>query len=197
VGTVLSAIVVVVGDHDRGIVRSSRSPMRASLRAGWVSARYSRAMDPYRDAELVCPACMRPLREFQRRLVCDACNGIMVSLADLAAAIEDLTSVAPTFEWEHEHESKRRCPRCSIGMIAGRITLHIEDDTEHPRPELDHCATHGVWFDHEKLAKVLEKVAGKGHGSKVVAKSIGRVGIDTNQAQWSAMFPYFGGRGGF
>src|SRR4051794_38186320 len=142
-------------------------------------------MDPYRDTELACPACTRPLREFQHRLVCDACNGIMVSLADLAAAVEDLTSVAPSFEWEHEHPSKRACPQCRAPMIAGRIVLHLEDDTEHPRPELDHCATHGVWFDHEKLAKVLEKVAGKGHGSKVVAKPAGRRDGDPAQGRWS------------
>ncbi len=137
------------------------------------------------------------LRAFQDRLVCDACNGIiMVSLlADLAAAIEDLTSVAPVFRWDHEHASSRACPQCRRPMTAGRIVLQLEDTVAHPRPELDVCASHGVWFDHEELAKVLEKVAGKGHGSKVVATSPSR--RDRGPDHWSAMFPYFGGRGGF
>jgi Zn-finger nucleic acid-binding protein len=153
-------------------------------------------MDPFRDPELPCPACARPLRAFQQRLVCDACGGILLALADLAAAIEDLTSVAPTFAWSHEHQSSRACPQCRAAMTAGRIVLHLEEATAHPRPELDRCATHGVWFDPEELAKVLEKVTGKGHGSKVVSKVSSRRESHPDKG-WSAMFPKFGGRGGF
>ena len=58
--------------------------------------------DPYRDANLVCPACDRTLREFRGRLVCDTCDGIMLTVDDLVAGIHDMTSVVATFEWTHE-----------------------------------------------------------------------------------------------
>lgn len=153
--------------------------------------------DPYRDPERPCPACDQPLRAYHQRLVCDACNGIMVSVEDLSGAIEDLTSVTPTFAWDHEKPSSRKCPQCRAPMVGCRVVLEIEGEVAHPRPELDRCAAHGVWFDREELAKVLEKVAGKGHGSKVVSKVTSRREGDPDQGRWSAMFPKFGGRGGF
>ena len=153
--------------------------------------------DPYRDRQLACPACEKPLREYQQRLVCDACNGIMVSVADLAAAIEDLTSVVPELGWDHVQPGKRACPACRATMTACKIVILLEGETIHPKPELDRCDAHGVWFDHAELAKVLEKVAGKGHGMKTVSTASQRSDKPGSDGSWSAMFPYFGGRGGF
>ncbi len=129
--------------------------------------------------------------------MCDVCNGIMVALADLAAAVEDLTSVVPQFAWDHEKPSKRACPTCRAPMTICKIVLDLEGAAVHPRPELDRCAAHGVWFDHEELAAVLEKVAGKGHGAKTVSTAGQRTDKPGSDGRWSAMFPYFGGRGGF
>src|SRR5512133_1538945 len=115
--------------------------------------------DPYRDPELPCPACTKPLRAYQNELVCDACNGIMVSVADLSGAIEDLTSVVPELAWDREKPSQRKCPQCRGAMVVCKIVLELEGETLHPKPELDRCEVHGVWFDREELAKVLEKAA--------------------------------------
>lgn len=155
--------------------------------------------DPYRDRELSCPACQQVLRAYQNRLVCDACNGIMVSTDDLAGAIEDLTSVVPQFAWDHEKPSKRACPQCSSAMTVCHIVLDIEGQILHPKPELDRCEAHGVWFDGEELAKVLEKVAGKGHGAKTQSTAASHLprAAEAAYGRWSAMFPKFGGRGGF
>lgn len=152
--------------------------------------------DPYRDAKLVCPACDRTLREFRGRLVCDTCDGIMLTVDDLVAGIHDMTSVVATFEWTRETPGTRKCPHCREAMSRCHVIVHLENDLEKPKPELDRCATHGVWFDREELAKVFEKVAGKGYGG-----GIGRKGpanpSRVDDGRWSAMFPYFGGRGGF
>ena len=154
--------------------------------------------DPYRDRELSCPACQQPLRTFHDRLVCDACNGIMVSIPDLSGAIEDLTSVVPQFTWDHEAPSQRACPQCGEMMIVCKIILDIEGELLHPKPELDRCEAHGAWFDSEELAKVLEKAAGKGHGAKSPATPTSRLPQpERDYGRWSAMFPKFGGRGGF
>ena len=81
-------------------------------------------------------------------------------------------------------------------MSRCHVIVHLENDHEKPKPELDRCATHGVWFDREELAKVFETVAGKGYGG-----GVGRKGpmnpSRVDDGRWSAMFPYFGGRGGF
>src|SRR4051812_27570934 len=50
---------------------------------------------PYRDPELVCPACHAKLRVFGQRLCCDACDGILLELADLTTSIAELTGIDP------------------------------------------------------------------------------------------------------
>ncbi|CAN5454330.1 hypothetical protein BH11MYX1_BH11MYX1_54930 [soil metagenome] len=156
---------------------------------------YIRGM-PYRDRERSCPACQQPLRAYQTRLCCDACNGIMVTLDDLATAVNDLTSLTPDFEWAREHPGTRPCPECSETMTSCKLILRLDGHAEHPKPELDRCATHGLWFDHDELAAVFETIATKGFGGAVQhkSKSVERI---ADRGSWSAMFKYFGGRGGF
>lgn len=127
--------------------------------------------DPYRDQKLPCPACNAPLRAFQTRLACDACQGMLVTLDDLARAIHEMTSVTPTFELTDAKPGKRACPHCKQAMSTCKIRVVLDDEVEKPRPELDLCEQHGLWFDDEELAKVFEKVAGKGFGG-----GVGRVG---------------------
>jgi Zn-finger nucleic acid-binding protein len=153
--------------------------------------------DPFRSgSQLLCPACEGALREFRGRLVCDACDGIMLTVEDLVAGIHDMTSIAATFEWTHEKPGKRKCPHCGEAMTACHVIVHLENDLEKPKPELDRCATHGVWFDREELAKVFEKVATKGYGGGV-GRTFKGEHSRVDDGRWSAMFPYFGGRGGF
>jgi len=153
---------------------------------------------PYRDQPLSCPACSAPLRAFRTRHVCDACNGLLLTLEDLAGGIHDLTSITPTFAYRDEQPGERTCPHCRVAMTRCKLTLALEDDVAKPRPELDRCAAHGLWFDAEELAKVFEKVAGKGHGSGVGRKISERGGPATDQGRWSAMFKgRSGGWGGW
>lgn len=152
--------------------------------------------DPYRDPELTCPACAKPLHTFRERLICDACDGIMLTLPDLAGAIFDMTSIEPTFEWAHEEPGQRACPHCKLAMTKCKLVIHLEQEVERPKPELDRCNLHGLWFDHEELAKVIEKVATKGYGGGIGRKAKMHDG-PAKDGTWSAMFPKFGGRGGF
>jgi hypothetical protein len=151
---------------------------------------------PYRDQERSCPACSAPLRLYQDRLCGDACNGIMLTLADLSHAVYDMTSLVPELEWKSEHPGKRSCPECKERMTVCKLVIRLDGHAEHPKPQLDRCTTHGLWFDHEELAAVFATVATKGFGAAVKHKaaSDGHVG---SQGGWSAMFKYFGGRGGF
>lgn len=154
--------------------------------------------DPYRDPEQACPACNASLRQFKTRLVCDACNGMMLTLEDLASGIHDLTSVTPTFTFRDQKLGARGCPHCRVPMNRCKLWLALEADVEKPKPELDQCAEHGIWFDADELAKVFEKVAGKGHGSGVAAKTKSHEPGDGTQGRWSAMFKgRSGGWGGW
>lgn len=122
-------------------------------------------MDPYRDAHRTCPSCNGELREFRERLVCDRCGGVMLSVEDLSAAIEELTGLYPTVSFRDESPGKRACPRCEATMATMKLTLEIEGAKPvKPNTELDRCAAHGLWFDDVELALVLEPVAGKGFG---------------------------------
>jgi len=153
--------------------------------------------DPYRDRRLACPACNAPLREYQTRWVCDACDGMMLALPDLAVAIFDMTSVQPVFEYRDEKPGKRACPHCHTQMTTCKLRVVIEDELAEPRPVLDRCAEHGIWFDGEELANVFLKCAGKGHGNAHPHR--GGVNATRGSGGWrgaSGVPEWWGGGGG-
>ena len=124
--------------------------------------------DPYRDPERPCPACQAPLREYRERLCCDACNGIMLAMADLTSAIAELTKIDPVVQFIDDPmrgaAGARMCPHCSAPMTTCRLDVQLHESRPKLKPELDRCEAHGVWFDHEELAKVLEVLRRVGHG---------------------------------
>jgi Zn-finger nucleic acid-binding protein len=111
---------------------------------------------PYRDPDLVCPACHAQLRVFRQRLCCDACNGILLEIADLTTSISDLTGSDPQIGFVRERPGERACPRCDLMMSVCRLDVALMDKRPTLRPALDRCVTHGVWFDANELAKVFE-----------------------------------------
>jgi hypothetical protein len=113
--------------------------------------------DPYRDADMLeCPGCGSDLRVFNARLCCDACGGIMLPLVDLATAIEEHTHVAPQLAVIGSRPGARRCPRCRVDMAECRLDAQLGDRHPTLEPTLDHCATHGLWFDEFEIAAVLQ-----------------------------------------
>jgi hypothetical protein len=132
--------------------------------------------DPYRDQQLSCPACKATLREYQSRQVCDGCDGMLLALPDLAHAIHDLTSITPTFEYRDEQPGKRGCPKCSATMTTCKLRVVLDTELAEPKPVLDRCTEHGLWFDGEELAGVFEKVASKGFGGGVGRKATRELG---------------------
>ncbi len=121
------------------------------------------------DLALRCPACKEapPLRSFQTRLVCDTCEGMMLALEDLSRAIDELVQMVPTFEVIDQKPGTRRCPRCEQAMTTCHLRVVLMEEVAKPRPELDRCSEHGLWFDGDELAAVFEKVRakmGSGHG---------------------------------
>ena len=89
----------------------------------------------------------------------------MLPVDDLRSAIEELTGLQPTLSYRQEEAGKRACPHCETAMTTAKLTIELPDTKAvKPEPEIDRCATHGIWFDDAELALVLEPVAGKGFG---------------------------------
>ncbi len=124
--------------------------------------------EPYRERQNTCPECGVPLRVFGKRLCCDRCEGILLALADFAHSIDELTRIEPTVALVHEQPGHRPCPTCGAGMATCRLELAMMDQIVKPKPEVDRCASHGIWFGAEKLADVyvaVERVFGSHGGS--------------------------------
>jgi len=142
-----------------------------------------------------CPVCTTPLRGFRARLVCDTCEGMLAPLADLSSAIEDITGVAPSFDYEDVKPGKRACPQCAGTMDTLKLRVHLGDDVAEPKPTLDRCAAHGLWFDTDELAAVFEKAraAHPGGSSGYVRKAPG--GAEGGSWSGSQKGPFWWGGG--
>ena len=83
----------------------------------------------------------------------------MLATADLTQAIQQLTNIDPVVSFIDDpmaQAGKRACPHCRAPMITCRLDVQLQEHRPKLKPELDRCDQHGVWFDHEELAKVLE-----------------------------------------
>jgi Zn-finger nucleic acid-binding protein len=130
--------------------------------------------EPYRQRPNQCPVCGVDLRLFGTRLCCDRCEGIFLTIADLAHSIDELTRVEPAIAFAREQPGHRPCPGCSAAMATCHLELAMMDKVVKPDVELDRCAAHGLWFDTDELAELLlavERVFGSHGGSSGPAGS--------------------------
>jgi len=132
-------------------------------------------MEAYRDHHHICPRCQHELRTFGERLVCDSCEGLMLTADDLGNAVVEITGLTPILHLRGEAPGTRPCPRCRVVMTTAKLSLELEGEKPtKPGPELDRCAAHGLWFDESELAQVLEPIAGKGFGGGTARASSAR-----------------------
>jgi hypothetical protein len=113
---------------------------------------------PYRDHWHKCPACPNAqLREYAGRLLCDACQGMMLTREDFIRAIAELTGAEPELHFFDDKPTKRPCPRCDHALTACRVRIvfPVADKDPTPKPILDRCEQDGIWFDADELAKVF------------------------------------------
>lgn len=106
--------------------------------------------DPSWSAALRCPSCEgAPLREVGDRLVCDRCEGILLSLEDFASQVPggDVSVV-------DDGGATRRCPRCFVPMRGCIVVV----GGRHLAQPLLRCARDGIWFGDGALAAAFEAV---------------------------------------
>jgi Zn-finger nucleic acid-binding protein len=135
-------------------------------------------MEPYRSAGVVCPTCTEsPLREFQGRLICDECSGLLITEEDYASSCSDLGSGDVNLRFAGDTATTHACPRCERSMTKTEVVLE-------PLRILAHalrCERHGLWITDDELTGVFARIRRRTgfHNSRYYAmgRSAGRDGI--------------------
>jgi hypothetical protein len=140
--------------------------------------------DAYRTAAFLCPSCPEaPLREYGTRLVCDTCDGILLTL-------EEFASQVPTGEVlvVDDGGATRSCPRCLRPMrgcclvVGGRHLDHA----------LVRCERDGIWFGEGALVAVYEAIGTGSMGSSDDGRGRGDIGFGPMGPMGAAGQPYGG-----
>lgn len=109
-----------------------------------------------RDGFAPCPDCDGALDPRGSRLICVACDAVLVSHVELAEMLRELQPDelrALDEQLVPSGDGVRACPRCA--SLMDRVTLGTVI--------LDRCRAHGIWFDPDELARVL------GGGAQAIA----------------------------
>ena len=115
--------------------------------------------DAYRTSAFTCPTCPNAaLREFQDRLVCDECAGMLIAEDDLVASIHELDGSADKLEVGDAKPSEIRCPRCRSAMTSCTLQL----GTLALAGRYLRCATDGLWFPRDAMTAVFARVSRRG-----------------------------------
>jgi hypothetical protein len=115
--------------------------------------------DVYRTSGFACPTCANSsLREFQHRLVCDECSGMLIAADDLTASIHELDGSTDTLEFLGDHEAKQACPRCRHPMSACSIKL----GSLKLAGTFIRCERDGIWFPRDAMTAVFARVSRRG-----------------------------------
>lgn len=132
---------------------------------------------PYRSSGLACPHCPgASLREFQRRYVCDECQGILIGFDDLISAVEDLANTTQQLAYRDDRPTETPCPVCQRAMIACHVAV-TGDRTFKLRDPFLRCDRDGLWFPEGALASLLAKV-GRRWGGGPSFEPPGKTGLD-------------------
>ena len=105
----------------------------------------------YREPGLACPSCRGVLRVFGKRLVCDACGGILIATDDLAVELADVGGL--NVQVEDGDVVDASCPRCggplhACDVVAAGLRFL----------GLAHCARDGLWIGGDKLGQIIETI---------------------------------------
>lgn len=76
-----------------------------------------------------------------------ACGGAWLSEAKLVEMAQDMKGSLVVLPWSPRDSEGRACPVCATTMLAVSL-LDVN---------LDRCTAHGVWFDTNELAAVLQR----------------------------------------
>ena len=115
--------------------------------------------DAYRTSGFTCPSCSNAtLREFQHRLVCDECNGMLIEVADFVASVHELDGSSDPLELHDVQPATTACPRCRDAMTTCTLGL----GTLKLGGQFLHCTRDGIWFPRDAMTAVFARVSRRG-----------------------------------
>jgi Zn-finger nucleic acid-binding protein len=118
-------------------------------------------MEPYRSAGLCCPICAdTPLREFQGRLICDECHGMLLDGEDLAKACGDLINKDITLEFTEAKPTAHVCPKCESALSSCEVRFA----PVRVKANVLRCERDGVWLISGMLAGIFALLGRKTRG---------------------------------
>jgi len=138
----------------------------------------------FRTSPFVCPTCASPLREFQHRLVCDACSGMLIDLDDLATSIQELDGSTDAPVLADATPDRATCPRCEQPMQSCAVSI----GSLNVGGRLLSCARDGVWVSRDAMVALFARVSRRGgfrglgavhHGGDAGGSAAGLSGSDT------------------
>ncbi|HUS27421.1 MAG TPA: zf-TFIIB domain-containing protein [Kofleriaceae bacterium] len=114
--------------------------------------------DAYRTSAFMCPVCEgATLREYKERLVCDQCQGMMLSTDDFADSIREIDGSQDPIAVTDTDATKRGCPHCSVPMKECKVTLGSLSVAG-----AMHCATHGIWMPRKQMTSAFARASRRG-----------------------------------
>jgi Zn-finger nucleic acid-binding protein len=149
-------------------------------------------MDVYRtSAGGSCPDCSNPaLREFETRLVCDECAGMLLELDELATSVHELDGDADPATVSEPTPTQKKCPRCAKEMQE----VHVEIGKLDLKTRLLHCDTHGVWMPREVMTAVFARASRRAHAGRAAGRTYG--GVSGGGGGGGGGVPSYFGHGG-
>ena len=105
-------------------------------------------------ASAKCPVCTDALHLQYNLWGCNAGHGVFVETSALEAMISDMANAPWTMPAVAGEPGARACPTCDKPLVVEKL----EGVT------VDHCTTHGTWFDPTELESVLAHAAPKPTG---------------------------------
>lgn len=116
-------------------------------------------MSPYRDSALRCPHCGGGLRDHESRLVCDACDGMLLPLDDLATSIHEIDGGDAPVELRDRAPLAAACPRCGGNLETGTIAI----GSAVLGTDLVCCPVDGVWMPRDTLVAAYANAGRRKH----------------------------------
>ncbi|MCX5743236.1 MAG: zf-TFIIB domain-containing protein [Proteobacteria bacterium] len=129
----------------------------------------------YRTSGLLCPSCptSSPLREFQHRLVCDECAGMLIAVDDFVDSLREIDGSTDELTFSNEAPTAKACPRCARELSScvlrfGKLKLV---------GSFSRCERDGIWFPRDAMTAVFARVSrrssGMGGGGPISPSSSG------------------------
>lgn len=135
------------------------SSRRHAIITGATPGTIAEMTDAYRTSGLACPQCANAaLRDFQGRLVCDECNGMLIAGGDLTESIHELDGSTEVLAFTDERPAEKSCPRCRHPMTTAALRL----GTLALPGRFSRCASDGIWFPRDAMTALFARVSRRG-----------------------------------